>query len=139
MGAVGGKLHRLLLKPLGSRRPCNHRDPSLFSRRDHLPSSLLGPQRPNFLARPGLQSGSSWTRNHWFVDDRTDFTDRLTEIRAPTLLVWSDADPISPPAVAHRLAGRIPNTRMVTVAGGSHAFANERPDEVASIIRSHLA
>jgi pimeloyl-ACP methyl ester carboxylesterase len=75
----------------------------------------------------------------WFVDDRTDFTDRLTEIRAPTLLVWSDADPISPPAVAHRLAGRIPNTRMVTVAGGSHAFANERPDEVASIIRSHLA
>lgn len=29
--------------------------------------------------------------------------------------------------------------RMVTVAGGSHAFASERPDEVASIIRSHLA
>jgi hypothetical protein len=27
----------------------------------------------------------------------------------------------------------------VTVAGGTHAFANERPDEVASIIRTHLA
>jgi pimeloyl-ACP methyl ester carboxylesterase len=74
----------------------------------------------------------------WFADDRTDLTDRLAEIRAPTLLVWSDADPISPPAVAHRLAGRIPDTRMVTVAGGSHAFASERPDEVASLIRSHL-
>jgi pimeloyl-ACP methyl ester carboxylesterase len=29
----------------------------------------------------------------WFLDDRTDLTDRLAEIRAPTLLVWSDADP----------------------------------------------
>ena len=31
----------------------------------------------------------------WFADDRTDLTDRLAEIRAPTLLVWSDADPIA--------------------------------------------
>lgn len=75
----------------------------------------------------------------WFVDDRTDLTDRLAEIRAPTLLVWSDADPISPLSVAHLLAGRIPGARIVTVAGGTHAFASERPDEVAAIIRSHLA
>jgi pimeloyl-ACP methyl ester carboxylesterase len=75
----------------------------------------------------------------WFVDDRTDLTDRLGEIRARTLLVWSDADPISPPSVAHLLAGRIQGARIVTVAGGTHAFASERPEEVAAIIRSHLA
>jgi pimeloyl-ACP methyl ester carboxylesterase len=75
----------------------------------------------------------------WFIDDRTDLTDRLVEIRARTLLVWSDADPISPLSVGHLLAGRIPGARLVTVAGGTHAFASERPEEMASIIRSHLA
>jgi len=74
----------------------------------------------------------------WFIDDRTDLTDRLAEIRAPTLLVWSDADPISPEAVARYLLARIRDARMVTIRGGSHAFATERPDEMASIIRSHL-
>jgi pimeloyl-ACP methyl ester carboxylesterase len=74
----------------------------------------------------------------WFVDDRTDLTDRLAAIHAPTLLLWSDSDPISPQAVAHFLAERIAGARIATVTGGTHTFASERPDEVASIIRSHL-
>jgi pimeloyl-ACP methyl ester carboxylesterase len=75
----------------------------------------------------------------WFVDDRTDVTDELGKIRARTLLLWSDADPISPLSVAHLLADRIRDSRIVTVTGGTHAFASERPDEVASIIRVHLS
>ncbi|HET8734790.1 MAG TPA: alpha/beta fold hydrolase, partial [Anaeromyxobacteraceae bacterium] len=74
----------------------------------------------------------------WFVDDRTDLTDRLSGIRAPTLLLWSDADPISPLSVARFLASRIPGARLAVVAGGTHAFAKERPDEVAPLIRAHL-
>jgi pimeloyl-ACP methyl ester carboxylesterase len=74
----------------------------------------------------------------WFIDDRTDLTDRLGAILAPTLLLWSDSDPLSPLAVAHFLRTRIHGARIVTVAGGSHAFANERPDEVAAIIAAHL-
>jgi pimeloyl-ACP methyl ester carboxylesterase len=74
----------------------------------------------------------------WFVDDRTDLTDRLGSIRAPTLLLWSDSDPISPRAIARFLAERIAGARVATVTGGTHAFASERPDEVASVIRSHL-
>lgn len=74
----------------------------------------------------------------WFIDDRTDLTERLAQIRAPTLLLWSDADPISPRSVARFLAERIAGARIVSVAGATHAFASERPDEVAAIIRSHL-
>jgi pimeloyl-ACP methyl ester carboxylesterase len=74
----------------------------------------------------------------WFVDDRTDLTDRLAAIHAPTLLLWSDSDPISPQAVAHFLAERIAGASITTVTGGTHTFASERPDEVASVIRSHL-
>jgi len=74
----------------------------------------------------------------WFVKDRTDFTDRLGEIRVPTLLVWSDSDALSPLAVSHFLAERIPNAHEVTVSGGSHAFANERSVEVAALIRASV-
>jgi len=87
--------------------------------------------RPEYLSElPGVP--------RWFVEDRTDFTDRLAEIGAPTLLVWSDSDPVSPLAVSRRLAERIPNARQVTVRGGSHAVANERPAEVAALIRAFV-
>jgi len=75
----------------------------------------------------------------WFVDDRTDLSERLAAIRAPTLLLWSDSDPVSPLAIGRFLADRIMDARLVVVSGGTHAFANERADEVASLIRSHLA
>ena len=92
--------------------------------------------------------GTEWRRDYrasrpsapsWFIDDRTDVTDALGNIRARTLLLWSDSDPISPLSVAHVLAERIPDSRIVTIVGGIHAFACERPDEVAPIIRAHLA
>jgi len=74
----------------------------------------------------------------WFVADRTDLTARLSSIRAPTLLLWSDVDPVSPPTVADLLEALIPDTRRVVVPGGTHAFGEERPDEVAVAIRAHL-
>jgi pimeloyl-ACP methyl ester carboxylesterase len=87
--------------------------------------------RPEYRASlPGAPS--------WFVDDRTDLTDRLGEVRAPTLLLWSDADPVSPLGIARFLEARIPGARLETFRGGSHMFANERADEVAAAIRAHL-
>jgi|SRR5215831_1990956 len=87
--------------------------------------------RPEYVASlPGLP--------RWFLEDHTDFTLRLAEIRAPTLLVWSDADAVSPLSIGRFLAERIPRARLVIVRGGAHAFANERADEVGSLIRSHF-
>jgi poly(3-hydroxyoctanoate) depolymerase len=96
------------------------------------------------MARLG---GSDWRPEYrtelpevpdWFEMDRTDLTDRLSRIRARTLLLWSDSDEVSPMTVARLLASRIPPARAVIVPGGTHAFANERPEEVAAIIRSYL-
>ncbi len=74
----------------------------------------------------------------WFVDDRSDATARLGDIGSPTLLLWSDADPVSPLAVGRLLVARIPAATLRVFPGGSHAFAQERPDEVAAAIRQHL-
>lgn len=74
----------------------------------------------------------------WFEVDRTDLTARLAEVKAPALVLYSDADPICPPAVASLLRARIPGARAVLVPGGTHLFAEERPDEVAAAIREHV-
>lgn len=74
----------------------------------------------------------------WFVDDRSDLTHRLGAIRAPTLLLWSDGDAVSPLAVGRFLKDRIAGARLRVVRGGSHVFANERAEEVAPVIREHL-
>jgi pimeloyl-ACP methyl ester carboxylesterase len=88
--------------------------------------------------RPGFRAERPEAPD-WFETDRTDLGDRLHQVRCPVLLLWSDADPISPLGVGRLLEARIPGARLVTFAGGSHAFASERPDEVAVAIRSHLA
>jgi len=75
----------------------------------------------------------------WVCQERPDYTDTVSRIHAPTLLLWGDADPISPLAVGQRLAALLPNAALHVVAGGAHALAQERPDDVAALIRDHLA
>ena len=74
----------------------------------------------------------------WFVDDRTDVSERLPSVRAPTLLIFGDADPLGPVRVGEFLRDRLPNARLEVIAGGTHDMEMECPDLVASLIRSHL-
>lgn len=74
----------------------------------------------------------------WIWEDRLDFTDALSAIRAPALLLWGGADPLSPPTVGRRLAALLPDARLHVVPGGTHAVARDRPDEVAALVAEHL-
>jgi pimeloyl-ACP methyl ester carboxylesterase len=75
----------------------------------------------------------------WFSDDRSELSARLGEIRAPVLLLWGDADPISPVAVGERLAELLPSSELVVLAGGTHDLGFERADEVALLIERQWA
>lgn len=75
----------------------------------------------------------------WFADFRTDLTSRLGSIKAPTLLLWGDADPISPVAVGERLAMLLPNAELHVLSGGTHDLANTHALHVAPLINAHLA
>ncbi len=74
----------------------------------------------------------------WITEARVDLEDKLGTVRAPTLLLWSDADPISPVGVGERLASLLPDARLVVVPGGDHLFARDRAAEVAPRIAEHL-
>jgi pimeloyl-ACP methyl ester carboxylesterase len=76
---------------------------------------------------------------HWFVDDRSDFGDRLPTLRVPTLVLIGDADPLAPTGVGEYLREQIPGASLEIIAGGTNAMAEEVPERIASLIDRHLA
>lgn len=96
--------------------------------------SALGAQdwRPDFeAANPNLP--------RWFLDDRTDFSTRLAELQMPVLLLWGDADPISPVRVGQCLAELLPRNELHVFAGGGHDLGFTHTAEVAGLIDRYLA
>jgi pimeloyl-ACP methyl ester carboxylesterase len=61
----------------------------------------------------------------WATARVPDLSDRLPGLRSPTLLVWATRDPISPLAVAHRLADLVPATTLATFDTDDHWVARQ--------------
>jgi pimeloyl-ACP methyl ester carboxylesterase len=74
----------------------------------------------------------------WFVDDQVDFSERLGEIWAPTLLVFGADDPIAPPSIGQYLLERLPSAKLEVVSDAGHDVEQEYPAFLASIIEAHL-
>lgn len=87
--------------------------------------------------RPGFRAAHP-TVPTWFEDARVDLSARLPTLHVPVLLLWGDADPISPVAVGKRLAELLPCAKLVVFAAGTHDLVSERADEVAPYIEAHL-
>ena len=75
----------------------------------------------------------------WILTERPDLASRLPGVTAPTLLLWSDADPISPLGVGRRLAELLPRADLVVIPGVDHMFARDHPEPVASHVLRHLS
>ena len=75
----------------------------------------------------------------WFRAERSDLTARLRTLSTPVLLLWGDADPISPVGVGRRLAELLPHSELVVFPGGTHDLAHDRADDVVPFIERHLA
>lgn len=74
----------------------------------------------------------------WITTVRADLAARLPTVSQPTLLLWGDADPISPVAAGERLADLLPDARLHVLAGGGHDVVHVRAAEVAPLIQTHL-
>jgi len=74
----------------------------------------------------------------WIYEPRTAAPLSVERITAPTLLIWGDADSISPVAVGKHLQSRIANSRLHVVAGGDHDLAKTHAKEVAGLIEHYL-
>lgn len=66
-----------------------------------------------------------------------DAYDRLTHIRAPTLVVHGQEDVMVPPANGRLLAKLIPDARLLELRGAAHLYPTDEPnadDEIASFL-----
>lgn len=75
----------------------------------------------------------------WILDARPDYAPDLARVTQPALLLWGDADPISPVAVGERLRALLPNAELHIIEGGDHGLAVGHADQVAPLIQAHLA
>ena len=85
----------------------------------------------------------SYRRSHpqaaaWITTVRADLSARLATVTQPTLLLWGDADPISPVAVGERLRNLLPDARLHVAAGGEHDVVNAKAGELAPLVQAHL-
>jgi pimeloyl-ACP methyl ester carboxylesterase len=62
----------------------------------------------------------------------------VERIAAPALLLWGDADPISPVVVGQHLAQRLPDARLHVVKGGGHDLAETHAEEITPLIAAFL-
>ncbi|MEN5114933.1 alpha/beta hydrolase [Brevundimonas diminuta] len=74
----------------------------------------------------------------WITDPVEDLSADISTIQIPTLLLWGDADPISPVAVGEHLSSLLPNSRLRVFAGANHDLAQTHAEAVADEVRRHL-
>jgi pimeloyl-ACP methyl ester carboxylesterase len=74
----------------------------------------------------------------WITAARADHTAEIGSIAQPALLLWGDADPISPVAVGRHLQGLLKNSQLQVIAGGTHSFAQDRAAEIAPLVQAFL-
>ena len=65
--------------------------------------------------------------------------ERLGEIRAPTLIVRGERDPVTSRGWAERVAGEIPDARLTTLPCAAHLPTWSAPDELAAVLLPFLA
>ena len=80
----------------------------------------------------------SFTVPDWFVQHQSDLTGSLERIQCPVLLIWGDADPISPVAVGQALHRQIPHAELHIVSQGQHDLAYVHAEHVAQLIQNFL-
>ena len=96
------------------------------------------------MARFGAEDWRSDYRNtfpessEWITQREAACELQVEAITASTLLIWGDADPISPLGVGRHLAQRMPNAELHVFAAGDHDLAVNQADLVANLIRYHL-
>ena len=83
------------------------------------------PSRESYLAQ--LQAIMAW-----------ESFDRLNSIRVPTLVIHGETDQLIPAKNADILAREIPGAKLVKLAGASHVFTTDRPQEATRAILSFL-
>lgn len=83
-----------------------------------------------------------WAEGYWELfaaEPPPNLADLLPRIEVPTLVVSGDADRVISPATSRRTAAAIPGAEYVEIPASGHTPQEERPEELARVIRRFLS
>lgn len=109
--------------------------------RDFQVSTLARPIPEEFLemaVRESLKVPARVWRAAFADFLEADFSARLQEIAAPTLIAWGDRDSLFSRVEQEMLHDRIPNANLLVYHGGGHAFHWEDPAQFAADLAAFL-
>lgn len=117
-----------------------------FKARKNLLKLLCGKQRAEkILDRMRAKAGSSDYRNSSprmrAIMSRVvneDLCHLMPQIKAPTLLIWGEADTATPLSDAKTMERLIPDAGLVSFAGAGHYSFLDRPGQFAAVLTSFL-
>jgi len=69
---------------------------------------------------------------------QTDFSNILSTIKAPTLVVWGEEDLVTPLRTGYVLARRIPDAKLAVLSGVGHMPMLEDPQRFNALLVEHL-
>jgi pimeloyl-ACP methyl ester carboxylesterase len=67
-----------------------------------------------------------------------DFSEILSHVNVPTLLIWGDADSRSPVSCGEALRARIAGSTLVVIPNAGHVSNFERPEQFNAAVREFL-
>jgi len=70
----------------------------------------------------------------WLADQ----SERVHDIRVPTLVLCGDQDRVTPPALSRELAQMIPGARSEIIEGAGHLTNLERPDAFNTLVGAFI-
>jgi 3-oxoadipate enol-lactonase len=70
------------------------------------------------------------------IDCVTD--EQMAGVRAPTLIVWGDSDPLASPSTADRLEHDVKGSRKVILQNAGHLSQIEQPSEFNRVVGQFL-
>jgi pimeloyl-ACP methyl ester carboxylesterase len=70
--------------------------------------------------------------------DMASLGPKIPKVRAPTLVLWGELDPMFPVALGARLAREIPGARFETVPGSGHSPPEEAPEKTVELLTRHF-
>ncbi|MEF8883025.1 MAG: alpha/beta fold hydrolase [Halapricum sp.] len=102
-------------------------------------SSLVEDVYRTVQDRDVLRAMRSWQRSEFRPTGlRTDYSDQLGELDAPTLLIHGADDPLLPPAWSRTAHNRLPHSYLHMLSGCGHWPTRERPKRVNRLLASFL-
>ncbi len=92
-----------------------------------------------YLTLPGSSHALIQTAKQMLPSNLEEISGRYKSIDIPVLLIWGEKDEIIPLGVGRKLAGNIPNSKLIVIPNCGHVPQEECPNQAIEAIESFLS